>query len=95
MIQLIRFSSGTGRAGGYASMAVIAIALCWLTAAAADDIPNGTLAGAIRASGHPCERVLSKEQISQNPSTWQVRCNSGSFQVTMTKDAPPKVVRLD
>jgi hypothetical protein len=72
-----------------------AIAFGWLTTAAAQDVPNGTLAAAIRASDHPCERVLEKEQVSGSQSTWRVRCNSGTFQVTMGADTAATVVRID
>jgi len=63
-----------------------ALAFGWLTVAAAQDIANGTLAGAIRSSDQPCDRVLEKERLSENPPTWRVRCNSGHYEVTMKDD---------
>lgn len=77
------------------SIPVAAIACGWLTVAAAQDVPDGTLAAAIRASGNPCQRVIEKERVSESASTWRVRCNSGEFQVTMENDSTPKVVPLD
>ena len=71
------------------------IALGWLIGAAAHEVANGTLAAAIRASGHPCARVIEKKRTSENPSVWRVRCNSGRFQVTMKGDSPSEVVSLD
>lgn len=72
-----------------------AIAFSWLTTAAAQDVPDGTLAAAIRASDHPCEHVLEKKPVSGSQSTWRVRCNSGLFEVTMNADSTPTVVRID
>ena len=69
------------------------MALSWLVAAAAQDIPDGTLAAAIRASGHACDHVIDKQAAGE--SIWNVRCNSGRFQVTMTDIDNPQVVKLD
>lgn len=76
-------------------VAVGAIAFGWLMVAAAHDVANGTLAAAIRASGHPCARVLKKERLSETASVWRVHCNSGHFQVTMKGDVASEVVALD
>ena len=63
-----------------------ALALGWFTAVPAQDIANGTLAGAIRSTNQPCGRVLDKERLSENPPVWRVRCNSGHYDVTMNDD---------
>ena len=76
-------------------VAVGAIAFGWLMVAAAHDVANGTLAAAIRASGHPCARVIKKERLSGSESVWRVHCNSGHFQVTMKGDSASEVVALD
>ncbi len=70
-----------------------AMALSWLATAAAQDIADGTLAAAIRGSGHACEHVIDKQPAGE--SVWNVRCNSGRFQVTMTDTDNPQVVKLD
>lgn len=72
-----------------------AIALGWLTVVTAQEVANGTLAAAIRASGHACQRVIEKERTSEGGSVWRVRCNSGYFQVTMKGDTAVSVVPLD
>lgn len=69
------------------------VAAAWLTVAAGQDVANGTLAAAIRASDHPCDRVIDKERVSA--SVWRVRCNSGHFQVTLKDSGNPEVVPLD
>jgi hypothetical protein len=71
------------------------IAFGWLVGAAAHEVAAGTLAAAIRASGHPCARVIESERVSEGASVWRVRCNSGRFQVTMKGDSPAEVVPLD
>ena len=70
-----------------------AMALSWLATAAAQDIPDGTLAAAIRASGHACDHVIDKQAAGE--SVWNVRCNSGHFQVTMTEGSNPQVAKID
>jgi len=70
-----------------------AMALSWLATAAAQDIPDGTLAGAIRASGHACDHVIDKQAAGE--SVWNVRCNSGHYQVTMTDIDNPQVVKIE
>lgn len=70
-------------------------AVVWLTGADAQEVSNGELAAAIRASGNPCQRVIEKERTSKSSSVWRVRCNSGHFQVTMKGDSEPEVVSLD
>ena len=69
------------------------MALSWLATAAAQDIADGTLAAAIRGSGHACEHVIDKQPAGE--SVWTVRCNSGRFQVTMTDTDTPQVVKID
>lgn len=78
-----------------AAAAVGSITLGWLIVAAAQDMPNGTLAAAIRSSGHACARVIEKERSGEDSSVWHVRCNSGRFQVTMKDNAVPEVVKID
>jgi hypothetical protein len=72
-----------------------AVAFGWLAEAAAHDVADGTLAAAIRASGHPCARVIEKERSGEGSSIWRVRCNSGRFQVTMKGDSAAEVVPID
>lgn len=69
------------------------VALGWLASVAAQEIAAGTFAAAIRASGHPCERVI--ESASKGDSIWHVRCNAGWYQVTKKNDASFEVVPLD
>ena len=49
----------------------------------------------IRAAGYPCARVLEKERASEGSSVWRVKCNSGSFSVTMDGDSASAVTRID
>ena len=72
-----------------------AVAFLWLIGAAAEEVANGTLSAAIRASGHPCTRVIEKKRASEGSSAWRVRCNSGSFLVTIKCDSTSEVVPLD
>ena len=71
------------------------VACGWLTGVVAGDVPDGELAAAIRGSGHPCAKVIEKEPSSGGSSVWQVRCNSGRFQVTRKDDSMFTVVALD
>lgn len=71
------------------------LGLGWLTVVLAQDVANGTLAGAIRSSDQPCDRVLEKERLSESPAVWRVRCNSGHYKVTMKGDAATAVVAID
>lgn len=72
-----------------------AVALGWLVATPAQDVADGTLAAAIRASGHPCEHVIEKQRSGEGASVWRVRCNSGQYQVTMSADGSAQVVQTD
>ena len=71
------------------------VAFGCLTGALAGDVPDGALSAAIRSSGHPCAKVVEKEASSGGSSVWQVRCNSGRFQVTQKDDSTFAVVVLD
>ncbi len=75
--------------------AVGVVAFGWLIGVAAQEVSNGKLAAAIRASGNPCARVIEKERSSEGSSVWRVRCNSGHFQVTMKGDSATEVVPID
>ncbi len=75
--------------------ALVAVAFAWRIGAAAEEMANGTLSAAIRASGHACARVIEKERSSEGSSVWRVRGNSGRFQVTMKGDSAPEVVPID
>lgn len=75
--------------------AVAAVTFGWLAEAAAHEVADGTLAAAIRASGHPCAWVIEKKRADEGSSTWHVRCNSGRFQVTMKSDSTTEVVSMD
>ena len=72
-----------------------AVAFGWLAEAAAHDVADGTLAAAIRASGHPRARVIEKERAGEGSTAWRVRCNSGLFQVTLRDGAAAEVSPLD
>ncbi len=74
-------------------IALVAASMGWLGAAAAQEIADGTLAAAIRESGHACAHVISKERAGD--SVWRVRCNSGRFQVTMNQGSTPQVIPID
>jgi len=60
---------------------------------AAQEVAAGTLAAAIRSSGHPCTRVI--ESTNEGSWQWKVRCNSGWYRVTKNKDATLEVTPLD
>jgi len=75
--------------------AVAAVAFGWPLEAAAHDVADGTLAATIRASGHPCARVIEKERSGEGSSIWRVHCNSGQFRVTMKSDSTAEVVPID
>ena len=88
----------SGRRQWHSSIAVATLGLLavgWLTVVPAQDMANGTLAGAIRASNQPCDRVLEKKRVSEKPAVWRVRCNSGYYEVTMTGDTATAVVSID
>jgi len=71
------------------------VAFSCLTGAVAGDVPDGALSAAIRSSGHPCAKVVEKEPSGDGSSVWQVRCNSGGFQVTQNDDSTFTVVAFD
>jgi hypothetical protein len=48
--------------------------------ASADEMSNGKLAGIIRSANHPCAKVIELQPNGEN--SWEVKCNSGSFNVT-------------
>ena len=53
----------------------------------------GNLAATVRASGNPCVHVVEAEQTGDN--TYKVRCNSGTFNVTLNADGTAQVSRAD
>ncbi len=59
----------------------------------AQEVAAGTLAAAIRSSGHPCSRVI--ESTNEGSWQWKVRCNSGWYRVTKKDDATLEVTPLD
>ena len=69
------------------------VALGCLMDAAAQEVAAGKFAATIRASGHPCARVI--ESASKGDSVWHVRCNAGWYEVTKKGDSKAKVVPLD
>lgn len=71
----------------------VAAAYAWLASAAAQEVAAGTFAAAIRASGHPCERVI--ESAGKGDSIWHVRCNAGWYEVTKKGDSTFEVVPLE
>lgn len=70
-----------------------AMAIGASSVAAAQDIADGTLAAAIRSSGHPCSHVV--ESINEGPSVWKVKCNAGWYRVSKNPDATLAVTALD
>jgi hypothetical protein len=75
-------------------VAAASIAACgWLVNVAAQEVASGKFAAAIRASGHPCARVI--ESASKGDSIWHVRCNAGWYEVTKKADSTVEVVPLD
>lgn len=72
---------------------LLAASIGWLAVAAAEEVADGTLAAAIRESGHACAHVVGKERTG--PSVWRVRCNSGSFEVTMKDGSSTQVMPVD
>ena len=51
-----------------------------VSGASADEISNGKMAGIIRSANHPCAKVIELQPDGEN--SWEVKCNSGSFNVT-------------
>jgi hypothetical protein len=51
-----------------------------VSGASADEISNGKMAGIIRSANHPCAKVIESQPNGEN--SWEVKCNSGSFNVT-------------
>ena len=54
------------------------------------EISHGEMAGAIRAAGYPCARVLDLQSTSEN--SWKVKCNAGSYGVTRDADGNFNVI---
>jgi hypothetical protein len=46
----------------------------------ADEMSNGKMAGIIRSANRPCAKVIESQPNGEN--SWEVKCNSGSFNVT-------------
>lgn len=67
--------------------------VCIMPGVAAQEVAAGTLAAAIRSSGHPCARIV--ESTNEGSWQWKVRCNSGWYRVTKNKDATLEVTPLD
>ena len=51
-----------------------------VSGASADEMSNGKMAGIIRSTNHPCAKVIKLQPEGEN--SWEVKCNSGSFNVT-------------
>lgn len=68
------------------------LSLFTMTAAMAEETGDGTLAAAIRASGHPCKKIVEK---SGTEPFWQVTCNSGRYTVSKQEDDTFTVAPLD
>ena len=78
--------------------ALVALAVLAVTPASAADkkspeMDAGTLAATIRSLGHPCKKV--HEMTKTSSSSWRVRCNSGSFHVTLSNAKDTMVKALD
>ena len=71
---------------------IASISLFTMTGAVAGETGDGTLAAAIRASGHPCKKIVEK---SGTEPFWQVTCNSGRYSVSKQKDDTFTVAPLD
>lgn len=91
----IRHAARRAAVPGWLPISAGAAALCWLIAAPAGDVADGTLAAAIRGSGHPCAKIVEKQHAGEASAVWQVRCNSGRFQLTEKDDATFEVTALD
>ncbi len=48
--------------------------------ASAEEMSNGKMAGIIRSANHSCAKVIELQPDGEN--SWNVKCNSGSFNVT-------------
>ena len=53
----------------------------------------GNLAATIRESGNACAHVIEAEQTGNN--SYKVRCNSGTFNVTINDDGTAQVTSAD
>ncbi len=51
-----------------------------VSGASADEMSNGKMAGIIRSANHPCAKVIELQPDGEN--SWEVKCHSGSFNVT-------------
>ena len=51
-----------------------------VSGASAEEMSNGKMAGIIRSANHPCAKVIELQPKGGN--SWEVKCNSGSFNVT-------------
>lgn len=74
-------------------MAATVLAIVGSAGVAAQEIADGTLAAAIRSSGHACSHVV--ETVNEGPSTWKVKCNAGTYRVSKNPDATLAVTPLD
>lgn len=70
-----------------------------LAVAGEQEVMSGSAAAAIRESGNPCAHVIQmdrlKEGAAEGFTVWDVRCNSGRFQVKFKGDTGSEVVPLD
>ena len=85
--------SASKRRASKALLAAAVLVMGGASGVAAEEIADGTLAAAIRSSGHPCSHVV--ERVAEGASVWKVKCNAGSYRVSKNADATLDVKRLD
>lgn len=60
-------------------------------AAFASGMEHGEMVAIIRSADYPCQQVLEMQDTGDN--AWQVRCNSGTYQVTRDANGAFSVVK--
>jgi len=81
--------------GKAAACALVALAgaITLVPLAAYSQEAAGDLGAAIRESGNPCAHVIEAKQTGNN--SYQVRCNSGTFNVTINADGSAQVTSAE
>jgi hypothetical protein len=59
---------------------VVALITVFAPQSYAEEMSNGQMTGIIRSANHPCAKVIELQPAGEN--SWEVQCNSGSFNVT-------------
>jgi hypothetical protein len=68
-------------------------ALATAPQAFATEMSHGKMAATIRSANHPCAHVISLESAGEN--AWNVKCNSGKFDVKRDDDGKFSVTRTE